>query len=81
MVYFLYQHADYLMVNNLRHVANWGQVESAGLLAASIIVSEHPDAAMFRQNSPAAFRFPQPGDVFPRRGGRLRTLFTTMLFL
>ncbi len=65
LAYFLYQHADYLMVNNMRHLSNWGQVESAGLLSASMIISEHPDADLYRETALRRFDYLNREMYFP----------------
>ncbi len=65
LAYFLYQHADYLMVNHARHLSNWGQVESAGLLGASMIVSEHPDADLYRRTALRRFDYLNREMYFP----------------
>lgn len=65
LAYFLYQHADYLMVNNMRHLSNWGQVESAGLLGASMIISEHPDADLYVRTALRRFDYLNREMYFP----------------
>ncbi|MEA1997599.1 MAG: heparinase II/III family protein, partial [Gemmatimonadota bacterium] len=65
MVYSLYQHADYLMVNNMRHPNNWSQVESAGLLAASLLLSEHRDSGLYRKTALRRFRYLNSFLYFP----------------
>ncbi|RLB12306.1 MAG: hypothetical protein DRG82_17230, partial [Deltaproteobacteria bacterium] len=49
MIYSLFQHADYLMVHNMRHLSNWGQVEASGLLSAALILSEHENSQLYRR--------------------------------
>ncbi|MBW7996535.1 MAG: hypothetical protein FVQ81_08225 [Candidatus Glassbacteria bacterium] len=65
LAYFLYLHADYLMVHNMRHLSNWGQVESAGLLSGAMIVSEHPDAPLYRRTALRRFDYLNREMYFP----------------
>jgi len=65
LVYFLFQHADYLMVHNMRHLSNWGQVESAGLLCASLILSEHANSGLYRQTALRRFDYLNREMYFP----------------
>jgi hypothetical protein len=65
LVYGLYQHADYLMVHNMRHLSNWGQVETAGLLASALVVSEHRDAELFRTTAMRRFDYLNREMYFP----------------
>jgi len=65
LVYFLFQHADYLMVHNMRHLSNWGQVESAGLLSASLILAEHENSDLFRQTALRRFDYLNREMYFP----------------
>ena len=65
LVYFLFQHADYLMVHNMRHLSNWGQVESAGLLSASLILSEHENSDLYRETALRRFDYLNQEMYFP----------------
>ncbi|MBN2288178.1 MAG: alginate lyase family protein [Candidatus Glassbacteria bacterium] len=65
MVRCLYQHADYLMVHNLRHPNNWSQVESSGLLSAAMLLSEHRDSERFRRTALRRFRYLNRELYFP----------------
>ena len=65
MIYCLYQHADYLSVHNMRHPNNWSQVEAAGMLATSMILSEHRQAGLFRQIAMRRFKFLNQYLYFP----------------
>ncbi len=65
LVYFLFQHADYLMVHNMRHLSNWGQVESAGLLSASLILSEHENSDLYRETALRRFDYLNREMYFP----------------
>ena len=65
MIHCLYQHADYLMVHNMRHPNNWTQVESSGLLSAAMLLNEHVNAELYRQTAMRRFRYLNRELYFP----------------
>jgi hypothetical protein len=65
MLMSLYQHADYLMAHNMRHPNNWSQVEAAGILTVSMILSEHCEAPLFRKIALRRFRYLNEELYFP----------------
>jgi len=65
MIRCLFQHADYLMVRNMRHANNWSQVEASGLLSAAMLLSEHASAELYRSTAMRRFGYLNRELYFP----------------
>ena len=65
MIQCLYQHADYLMVHNMRHPNNWTQVEASGLLSAAMLLNEHANTGLYRSTALRRFKYLNRELYFP----------------